>query len=703
MGQMTNRVVRQSVRAIFGALLLTMLTSLTSHDASAQSAWVGNEHAAVRLIAASKATGNDGVLELGLQFRLGEGWHSYWRSPGDAGFPATVDWAGSSNAGSSTLSWPRPHRFTLLGFETLGYDSDFILPIKLSLNNPGEPVTLKAAVDYLACAAICVPYHADLALTIPSGPSAPTEQAGPLADAMAQVPGTPQSTGLSLLHSGVVAKDDHHATLVAIISGVKTKLDHPDLYVEDLKQGVSAAAAKLDTRPDGTVALSVPLTGASAAELDGKDLMLTLVSDQVSSEFKATPTLMADAPPARTGIVTILVVALLGGFILNFMPCVLPVLSLKLLALARHAGMERRDMRVGFLATAAGIVVSFLVLATLAIVLNAVGASVGWGIQFQQPWFLAGMTLLLVLFALSLFDRLELNLPSFLSSIGSTESKHQIFNAFLSGAFATLLATPCSAPLVGTALGFALSAGPVEILSIFAALGIGFSAPYLVVALFPGLARLLPRPGRWMIILRRILGLLLLATALWLLSVLDIFVGTWGTLGIAVALVIMAMVLAFEALRRLTRPIVIASVIAVFAISLAGVPDASSTTAETGLWKPFNEADIPTLVASGKTVVVDVTAQWCVNCKVNELAVLDKEPLASRLTQKNVVAMRADWTRPNPEIGRYLASFGRYGIPFNAVYGPASPKGIALPELLSPGDVVRAMNEAGGVKTVAVP
>ncbi len=702
---MTYRLARRWAGTTLGLLLLAVWLNLaTAGDAAAQSAWVGNDHAAVRLITAAKATGNDGALVVGLQFRLGAGWHSYWRSPGDAGFPATVDWTGSTNIATSTLSWPRPQRFTLLGFETLGYDSDFVLPAKLTLSTPGQPVSLKASVDYLACAAICVPYHADLTLAIPTGPSAPTEQATAIADAEAAVPGTLQATGLHLVSTGIIAKDEHHATLRATLSGVKTKLEHPDLYVEDLAQGVSAAAARTETTPDGTVTLSVPLTGASAAELSGKPLMLTLVSDKVSAEFNANPSL-AKEEPARTGIAAILAIALLGGFILNFMPCVLPVLSLKLLAVARHAGMEQREMRVGFLATAGGIVVSFLVLATLAIVLNAVGASVGWGIQFQQPWFLAAMALLLVLFALSLFDRLELNLPGFLNSIGSTESKHQIFNAFLSGAFATLLATPCSAPLVGTALGFALSAGPVEILSIFTALGVGFAAPYLVVALFPGLARLLPKPGKWMITLRRVLGALLMATALWLLSVLNIFVGFWGTLGVAAALAIMAATLAFEGLRRLrfTRPVVIASIIAVFAISLAGVPDASSNVAETGIWRKFDEAEIATLVASGKIVVVDVTAQWCVNCKVNELAVLDKEPLASKLSQKNVVAMRADWTRPDPAIGHYLASFGRYGIPFNAVYGPASPKGIALPELLSPGDVVRAMNEAGGLKTVAAP
>jgi suppressor for copper-sensitivity B len=683
---------------LFGLLsCLLIFSAAMTLDARADEGWVGDDHAAVRLIAASRATGSEQALDIGLQFRLGKGWHSYWRSPGDAGFPASVDWAGSSNLKSAELAWPVPTRFTQQGFETLGYEDSFVLPIQATLAEPGKPLALKASVDYLACAAICVPFHADLTLVVPAGAAAPTDYAGAIAEARKAVPGAPEAVGLHIGASEITAGDKKAVLRVEVTAN--PPLGAADLYVEGIPGNASATAATVE-RQGGRTRLVVPIYSASAEAMAGKPLTLTLVDGKRAAEFQATPQL--GQAQGGSGLAIILLIALLGGLVLNFMPCVLPVLSLKLLAVIDHSAGGRRELRAGFLATAGGIIASFLALAGLAIGVKSAGGAVGWGIQFQQPVFLIAMALLLVLFALSLFDRLELNLPGFLSGIGNRESKRRALNAFLSGAFATLLATPCSAPFVGTALGFALSAGPLEIGAIFAALGLGFAAPYLAVAAVPALARLLPRPGRWMTRLRQALGILLAGTAAWLVLVLVSLVGPNGAAVVALALCLVALLLiAAKRGRGWMRPAALAAGLIAFAPLLTGGPGETAKISASALWQPFDEAQIPELIGQGNVVVVDVTADWCLTCKVNKLAVLDREPVARLLHRKGVLARRADWTRPNPAIAAYLEKFGRYGIPFNAVYGPLAPNGIALPELLTADALKQAIEQAGGPKMVA--
>jgi suppressor for copper-sensitivity B len=409
----------------------------------------------------------------------------------------------------------------------------------------------------------------------------------------------------------------------------------------------------------------------------------------------------------QTVPIAIIGLALLGGLVLNLMPCVLPVLSLKLLALLSYAGSERRQGRLGLLATAAGVIVSFGVLAAALILLKEAGAAIGWGIQFQQPWFLAGMALVTTLFAASLWGWLPIALPGGIASaVGSVRGTKRLADAFLMGIFATVLAASCSAPFVGTAIGFALARGPSEIVLIFAALGLGMTAPFLAVAVWPGAVTWLPRPGPWMDWLRRVLGLGLLGTAVWLLSVLAAEAGLRPALAAGVALLVLLILVAARTVLRLDR--YAARLIAAAAIALAisamlapllrGQAGAAATpdgVAHSDLWRRYDAAALHGLVAEGRVVFVDVTAAWCLICKVNELTVLERQPVAGKLHEPGVVAMRADWTRPNPTITAYLQSFGRYGVPLDVVYGPGAPSGVALPELLTPGAVMEAFRRAG--------
>jgi suppressor for copper-sensitivity B len=469
------------------------------------SPWFETEHGAVRLIAATAGTGSGGTVTLGLEFRMAPGWKIYWRSPGDAGYPPSVDWTGSENLVGATIAWPAPHRFSLFGLDTMGYEGEVVLPVEARLEQPGETLRLRAAVDWLTCKEICVPYQATLDLTLPAGPAQPTPSAAALAAFAAKVPGDGASVGL--VPEAATLVTGRRPVLELRVRAAPPLGPRPDVFVESPSQGVSFGAPSLG-RPDGDLAvLRLPVEGDAAAIAALADRPVTVtVTDgdgRRAAERGLTVTLGAGTTGGLADLLPSLGLALLGGFILNLMPCVLPVLSIKLLGLVKHAGRPRGAVRAASLATASGVVASFLALAALLIGLKAAGIAVGWGLQFQQPAFLAAMIALLTLFACNLWGFFEIGLPGWAGSLGVVEgagtagrSDDNLAGNFATGAFATLLATPCSAPFLGTAVGFALASGPLEILAVFAALGVGLALPYLLVAAMPATARLLPRHPR---------------------------------------------------------------------------------------------------------------------------------------------------------------------------------------------------------------
>jgi suppressor for copper-sensitivity B len=363
-----------------------------------------------------------------------------------------------------------------------------------------------------------------------------------------------------------------------------------------------------------------------------------------------------------------------------------------------HGGAAKSTVRLSFLASAAGIIFSFLILAGILILMKQSGASIGWGIQFQQPLFLIALMLIVVLFACNMWGFFEIHLPRWVADMGERSSHvHGLGGHFLTGAFATLLATPCSAPFLGTAVGFALSQGPGEILMVFAALGLGLALPYLLIALFPGVATRLPKPGQWMVTLRKILGLALLATAAWLLTVLAAQIGLNAAFALSGLIVAVIFIFAFKGkLKTIATPVVIALFLAAFAVPSLAQKDKIDQQAAEKLWTKFDEATLTNLVSEGQVVFVDVTAEWCITCQVNKNLVLYQGDAFKLLSSPEVTPMKADWTNPDETIAAYLASFKRYAIPFNAVYGPGAPDGIVLPELLSEDDVLEAINKAKG-------
>lgn len=676
--------------------------------AAAASDWVRNEQGAVRLVSATTATGDGQALQLGLEFELKPGWKVYWRAPGDAGYPPSIAWTGDNLAGA-TMRWPLPHRFEVLGLQSIGYKDHVVYPIAARLKQPGQPLAATAEVDYLTCSEICVPQRATLNLSLPAGPAEVSPHAHLINQYSAAVPGDGAGHGLAL--DKVEAGGEGDGAFLRVTVRAEPPLRHPDLFVE-APDNIQFAPPRLSLSDGGRTAVleAKVVPGTGAGSVVGKPVTVTVGEEARGLERQATPQpavggLGGDAP----SLALMMAMALLGGLILNLMPCVLPVLSIKVLGLIGHGGAERQHIRASFVASSAGIVASFLLLAAAAVAVKAAGVAVGWGIQFQQPLFLVFLTVVVTLFAANLWGLYEVPMPAWLSGVGAGHGQPgSMAGHFLTGAFATLLATPCTAPFLGTAVGFALGHGPLEIFAIFAALGLGMALPYLAVAAWPGLAQRLPRPGRWMIGLRKVMGLALAATAVWLLSVLWAQTGLTATVAVAAMLAAMPLLLALR--RRLSgaaRPVTVAMVALLAAAAF--LPPLQATSGDLrqaarkgdAAWTVFDRDAIARLVGEGKTVFVDVTADWCITCQVNKAAVVNRGEVAELLKRPDVVPMRADWTSPDERIAAYLASYGRYGIPFNAVYGPGAPGGVVLPELLSEDAVVKAFAQAAGPKAQA--
>ncbi len=681
-------------------VLLALLAGATvaGESLAAASEWWRTDQGDVRLVAASAAAGHADEVQFGLQFRMMPGWKIYWRSPGDAGFPPRPDWSGSENVADARLLWPAPHRFSVLGLETLGYTDEVVLPVMVTPFEPGKPIRLAARVPYLTCDDVCVPYEAKLALDLPAGPESSSLQAGLIARFLDRVPGDGDDTGLSIMRVAVEGSPGAQALRLSVVADAP--LAALDVFVEG-PEGVGFGAPKVllgTDRRSALLRIAVSVPKGKPIDLAGKIIGLTLVDGERALERSVT----AAAEISRS-LIAVLAFALLGGLILNLMPCVLPVLSIKLLAVVSHGGADPRQVRIGFLASASGILVSFLVLASGAVALKSAGYAAGWGIQFQQPLFLVAMVAVLTLFACNLWGLFEFRLPGNFAETAAGAGGHGIGGQFLTGAFATLLATPCSAPFLGTAIGFALARGAVEIYLVFAALGLGLALPYLVIAAAPTLATRLPRPGPWMATLRRVLSLALAATAAWLLTVLAVQTGYAGA-GL-IALLMAAIAVALRQARHLAGRARIASWLVVAAMTvlalgaaggLANQDSARQTASNATKWQPFRLAAIADEVAKGRVVFVDVTADWCLTCQVNKALVLNRGEVAARLDSAAVTAMKADWTKPDPTISAYLAGFGRYGIPFDAVYGPGAPAGIVLPEILTEERVLDAIRRAAG-------
>ncbi len=693
--------------SLWFALTFAGIVGLWSGETSAaQSSAYKSNAVAARLL-----TAQDGVPEHAetvsgaLHLALGKGWKTYWRSPGEVGTPPSIDWSGSINVKEAEFFWPAPTRFRAFGIENFGYSKEVAFPLKIILEKPGEPVALRAKVNLLVCSTICVPEIFDLALTLGPGNGIDQDAAALIAASSRRVPGDGSRIGL-VFQAGAISENGQE--LVVTVQSTRP-LKNPDIFPE---MGPSASFGAPDIRlGEGGKLLWASLPILSPPE-GNSGLTLTVTDGDRAATFPAplsssvpTPpfSLAATAPDALT-LAWIAFVAVLGGFILNLMPCVLPVLSIKLGSAIKAGERPSQKVRIGFLIAALGVLSLMWLLAAATIIAKSIGLSVGWGLQFQSPIFLTFIIAILAIFSANLFGLFEMTLPDALNQrLASGAGGSGYLGDFATGAFAAILATPCSAPFLGTAVAFALAGRATDIVLIFTALGIGLALPYFAVAAVPKVVQSLPRPGPWMIWLKIVLGLLLAGTALWLVWVLS-RVASLDVAMAVVSLLLVAVLLLGPGKRFLSPAVRFSGLSLAFLASLAVPtmvrPSANANTAaapsQTAIpWQTFDRAAIPRLVSEGKVVFVDVTADWCITCKANKALVTERGIVAETLASPSIVPMVADWTKPDKAISRYLEAYGRYGIPFNVVYGPAEPEGIVLPEILTTDKVIQAIQRAG--------
>ena len=648
------------------------------------------------------------TADLLLDVNLEGDWKTYWRSPGEGGVAPEFNWQyESENINNINWFWPAPTRYPVLGVDTLGYKHQLQLPLTVELQDLKQLTLLKGRLTLASCTTICVLSDYDIELSFHiSDLVVDQDVAFNYAHAMGAVPiiideaqilSGKDSASISALKS--YWNQSKQQLVVQVDS--QFNWDNPDVFVDlqnpDL-DGIFFSQPQIKVDEKKLIATFNAESWAGEVDLTDTRIHATVVDTNISAELVSTTSVQLsssqDSKP-NGNIFTMFMVALLGGLILNIMPCVLPVLGMKLSSVLGANGIEKSQIRKQFLASSLGILSSFWLLALFLLTLKLSGQALGWGIQFQNPYFIGFMVIITALFASNMLGLFEIQLPSSIQTWLATRGDQSYVGHYLQGMFATLLATPCSAPFLGTAVAFALGANVIELFAIFTALGLGMALPWLLIALFPSVASLLPKPGKWMGSARLFFALMILATCLWLLSLLSNFIGITNVALITALLLTVLFILIAKKHGRKLLLICFASIVLISALGLL----TSSLTAKHWttplannlVWQPLDTEKLKVYVESGKTVFVDVTADWCVTCKANKIGVLLQDPVYSALQQSNVVLMQGDWTVRSDNITQYLQSYERYGVPFNIVYGPATPQGIELSTILNSDDVINAI------------
>ncbi len=695
---MTRTLLKPLLR---GLLLLWAISFVQIASASEMSSgWITSaDHppVQVRFDLTGQRNSDTHTVEGLLEVKLDDGWKTYWRTAGEAGVAPSIDYSASSNIESLEWHWPFPERFSLLGIETLGYQSDVIFPITLHLNEFSQPTILNATLTLPSCTTICVLTDYPISLSFVANDLTTNDQVMlNYAKAISSVP------KVSPLLSDVAATWDKASSKLEVSVTKTTPWHSPDVLVDGKAENVEDASFKkpIITVNGNTLHAVFEVTSWLGAPSLENETVSVSFSD---SDFLAEEQIAISNGAVNTiapSLLQMLLFAVIGGLILNIMPCVLPVLGMKLGSIVSMQGQEKRKIRWQFIASALGILVSFWLIALFLTVVKLSGGALGWGIQFQSPWFLGFLFAVTALFAMNMLGLMEIRLPSSMSTWLADKGDNSYSGHFVQGMFATLLATPCTAPFLGTAVAFALGANISTLFAIFSALALGMALPWLLVATFPSMASKLPKPGAWMNKVKISFGLMMLATSIWLLSLLG---NHLSLLWIIVLGLILFCVLIVKSKSAYGKNV--AAVIGVVGIIIVGGGlVTASLTADSWAtplpkereWHRLSVPDIEKYVAADKVVFVDVTADWCITCKANKIGVLLQEPVYSTLDNTKVIRMKGDWTRPSDGVTGFLRSYNRYGVPFNIVYGPNAPQGIALPTVLSSEAVLTAIEQAKG-------
>lgn len=703
------------------ARILALAFSLVAGAAGAQP--VRGDHIESELIAATDAAVPGRPLQVALRLKHDPHWHTYWQVPGDSGLPTKIAWKLPAGWQAGPIEWPVPQRLPVGPLMNFGYEGEVLL--LATLTPPpglaaGGSVEFAARADWLICKDICIPGGADLKLALPVREAAgPSRHAAKFAAARNLVP---QPVALE---SATATIDDKRVRLAFKPPATNAWPSSVEFF--PLQQGRIEAAAKQILRREGDLA-ALYLTAARPATPDFATLEGVLVVDGgparadrggwagvVSVPLAAgrVPAVEAEAAIDSVGAPMTLWVALagafVGGLILNLMPCVFPVLSLKLLSLVQvqraedDAHVAHPPLRAHGLVYAAGVIASFVLLAVGLIALRAAGEQLGWGFQLQTPWVVAVLTGLFFVIGLNLIGAFEFTWGSALANMGAGQqpARDRLSGSFGTGVLAVVVAAPCTAPFMGAALGFAVTQPASVALSVFAMLGAGMAAPYVALTWFPRLLARLPRPGVWMERFRQIMAFPMFATCAWLLWVLaqQVDVDAVGLMLLALVLLGLAtwaVGLAQRGAAHYRWVAVGAALLAAYATfsatgtgSVAARPQAAAQD-DAAAWQPWSRAAMEQALAEGKPVFVDFTAAWCVTCQANKRLVLTAATVEKAFSERGVVRMRADWTNRDAEITRELARFNRNGVPLYVLYDGKGRTQV-LPELLTERIVLDAL------------
>ncbi len=657
-----------------------LLTPLLSYAMDDDWQLTNNHHAQVNF-RAHTATSSDEVRLL-VDISLEEGWKTYWRSPGTGGEAPSIQW---KTLGISSLwSWPTPTRFDVLGIKTIGYTHAVSFPIDIKGNTPS---TLEGTLVLPVCSNVCVIEDYPFSVSIEREQDKTFDS-----DYVMALAKVPVSEGLV-----TQVETGYRQGELQFILEQKGQWQKPELYMDSLSE-VNFGEPKVKFEGH-LVYVSIPVTddwGDKARDIQGEDISFVVVDNQVAQELKAVVGngSIIDEKVSTSGFWNAMIMALIGGLILNFMPCVLPVLGIKINNILNANLTDYKEVRGQFMASWMGIIFSFVVLAALMTVLRMTGSVLGWGIQFQNPWFIGVMVIVTAIFTANLFDLFNIHLNSSINTKLATHKKKGLAGAFLEGAFATLLATPCSAPFLGTAVAFALAAPLPMLWGLFIALGFGMGLPWLLIAIYPKCAMLLPKPGRWMNTLRVVLGVLMLLSCLWLLSLMAAHIGQVITVivGGGFLLALLGMIAYRYSFKNAFYIFIISGVFAVGLVFLTMNP--LSQNKDNINWQPLTTQAINEALSAKKRIFIDVTADWCITCKVNKINVIFDPEVQKALQADDVVALRGDWTTRSDDISNFLRENKSFAIPFNKVMGPNLIQGQTLPTILTKDSVLETLKQA---------
>ncbi len=680
-------------------------------------------HVKAQLIAATDAAVPGQPLQVGVKLSHEPEWHTYWQVPGDSGLPTTIEWQLPAGVTAGPIDWPHPHRMPAGPLMNFGYEGQTLLLTTLAVGDlkPGSELALQAKVDWLECKDVCIPGSAELKLVLPVRAAAAPSQYAALFDQTRKLvptalPGVSAkaTTEANRIRVALTLPADRKVETLEFFPLAEARIEPALPQVLDRRDGVALVLTAAQAAQPGATSLAGVIVanggpakpGGWAAVVDAPIVAGSVppVATPSAAAAAATATSPAPSMPAAPSmsLLAALGAAFIGGLILNLMPCVFPVLSLKLMGLSQHRA-HGGSMAPHGIAFAVGVVLSFVLLAGLLIGLQKAGSALGWGFQLQTPWVVAALTVLFFVIGLNLLGVFEFTFGSGLGNTRAADalaSKSDWRGSFGTGVLAVIVASPCTAPFMSAALGYAITQPAIVALSVFAMLGVGMAVPYLLLTLFPALLAKLPRPGRWMELFKQFMAFPMFATCVWLLWVLAQQVDAGGValaLGVlvAAAFTLWALGLAQRGAGRFRWVALVGAVLAALTFTpiATSEPVASeSKSAGNGDWVAFSPAKLGELRGQGKAVFVDFTAAWCVTCQVNKRVALNTDTVKARFADTGVVRMKADWTNRDATITKALAEFGRNGVPLYVLYDRAGQATI-LPELLTEGTVLAALDK----------